>query len=145
MIRKMGKKNYKNNHEYFVKKATELVEQMTVEEMATQLRYDSPPIQRLGIPRYNWWNEGLHGVARAGVATMFPQAIALAAMFDEELLREIADVIATEARAKYNAQSKLDDRDIYRMSKVIYLMGYNHQIKFELKPPHLLIHYTSLE
>lgn len=114
MVGKMENKNYKDNHEYFVKKATELVEQMTVDEMATQLRYDSPAIKRLGIPRYNWWNEGLHGVARAGVATMFPQAIALAAMFDEELLEEIADVIAIETRAKYNAQSNLDDRDIYK-------------------------------
>lgn len=114
MVRKMEIKNYKDNHEYFVKKATELVQQMTVEEMATQLRYDSPAIKRLGIPRYNWWNEGLHGVARAGVATMFPQAIALAAMFDEDLLEKIADVIATETRAKYNAQSSLDDRDIYK-------------------------------
>ena len=111
---KMEILNDKDHHEYFVKQATELVDKMTVEEMATQLKYDSPPIKALGIPRYNWWNEGLHGVARAGVATMFPQAIGLAAMFDKEMLNEIADVIATEARAKYNAQSSTGDRDIYK-------------------------------
>lgn len=96
------------------KKATELVEQMTVEEMASQLRFDAPAIERLGIPSYNWWNEGLHGVARAGTATVFPQAIGLAATFDEELLHEVGDVIATEARAKYNEAIKDDDRDIYK-------------------------------
>lgn len=98
----------------FTKKAEELVGQMTLEERASQLRFDSPPINRLGIPRYHWWNEGLHGVARAGTATMFPQAIAMAAMFDEEEMREIGDIISTEARAKFNALSSEDDRDIYK-------------------------------
>lgn len=97
-----------------VKKATELVEQMTVEEMASQLRFDAPAIERLGIPEYNWWNEGLHGVARAGTATVFPQAIALGATFDEELLKEIGEVIAVETRAKYNEAVKEGDRDIYK-------------------------------
>ena len=68
------------------KKATELVSQMTLEEKASQLRYDAPAIKRLGIPAYNWWNEALHGVARAGQATIFPQAIGLGATFDTELL-----------------------------------------------------------
>lgn len=95
-------------------KAERLVSQMTVEEKASQLRYDAPPIRRLGIPAYNWWNEALHGVARAGVATSFPQAIGMAATFDEELMIEIADVIAEEGRAKYNSYSKLEDRDIYK-------------------------------
>lgn len=94
--------------------ATQLVEQMTVEEMASQLRYDAPAIERLNIPAYNWWNEGLHGVARAGSATVFPQAIALGATFDKDLLWEVADVISTEARAKYNESIKHDDRDIYK-------------------------------
>lgn len=67
--------------------AKRLVEQMTLEEKISQMRYESPAIERLHIPAYNWWNEALHGVARSGVATMFPQAIALAATFDEELLR----------------------------------------------------------
>ena len=66
-------------------KAKELVSRMTLEEKASQLRYDAPAIERLGIPAYNWWNEVLHGVARAGTATVFPQAIGLAAMFDEEM------------------------------------------------------------
>lgn len=94
--------------------AAALVDQMTVEEAATQLRFDSPGIERLGIPEYNWWNEGLHGVARAGTATTFPQAIALAATFDSALVREVAEVIATEGRAKYNESRKQDDRDIYK-------------------------------
>ena len=96
------------------KDAQELVSKMTVEEVAKQLKYDAEAVERLGIPAYNWWNEALHGVARAGTATVFPQAIGLAAMFDEELLNEIAKVIAIEARAKYNAQSKEGDRDIYK-------------------------------
>ncbi len=96
------------------KKAKELVAQMTVEERASQLRYDSPAIKRLGVPAYNWWNEALHGVARAGVATSFPQAIGMAATFDDELLQKIADTIATEGRAKYNEYSKHEDRDIYK-------------------------------
>lgn len=97
-----------------MKKAAELVEQMTVEEMASQLRYDAPAIERLGIPEYNWWNEGLHGVARAGTATVFPQAIGLGATFDDKLLEEIGEVIAVEARAKYNEAIKEGDRDIYK-------------------------------
>ena len=94
--------------------ALDFVKKMTLEERASQLRYNAPAIPRLGIPAYNWWNEALHGVARAGTATMFPQAIALAAMFDEEFLRKIADIIATEARAKYNAYFQEGDRDIYK-------------------------------
>ena len=95
-------------------KATELVSKMTIEEKASQLRYDAPAIERLDVPAYNWWNECLHGVARAGTATVFPQAIGLAAMFDEKLLKEIADAISTEARAKYNAYTEEEDRDIYK-------------------------------
>ena len=69
------------------KKAHEIVGKMTIEEKSSQLRYDSPAIPRLNIPSYNWWNESLHGVARAGVATVFPQAIGLAASFDTEIGR----------------------------------------------------------
>jgi len=94
--------------------AQSIVSQMTLEEKASQLRYDAPAIPRLGIPAYNWWNEVLHGVARAGTATVFPQAIGLAAMFDTEGLHEIAEIIAIEGRAKYNAQSAHGDRDIYK-------------------------------
>ena len=96
------------------KKAKELVGKMTIEEKASQLRYDAPAIKRLGIPTYNWWNEALHGVARAGVATMFPQAIGMAATFDRTLIEEVADAIAIEGRAKYNAYSAENDRDIYK-------------------------------
>ena len=98
----------------FKEKAKSLVDSMTLEEAASQIRYDSPAIERLGIPAYNWWNEGLHGLARAGTATVFPQAIALASMFDKEMLQKIGDVIATETRAKYNESRKLGDRDIYK-------------------------------
>ncbi|MFT4144805.1 MAG: glycoside hydrolase family 3 C-terminal domain-containing protein [Mobilitalea sp.] len=96
------------------RKAIELVAKMTLEEKASQLRYNSPSIKRLGIPDYNWWNEALHGVARAGVATSFPQAIGMAATFDTNLIKQVAEVIATEGRAKYNAYSSHNDRDIYK-------------------------------
>jgi beta-glucosidase len=95
-------------------RAQELVAQMTVEERIDQLTYHAPAITRLNVPSYNWWNEALHGVARAGTATVFPQAIAMAAMFDKEYLEKIADVIATEGRAKYNQASSHGDRDIYK-------------------------------
>ena len=68
-------------------RAQALVDEMTVEEQASQLRYDAPAIERLGIPAYNWWNEALHGLARSGTATVFPQAIGMAAAFDGELVR----------------------------------------------------------
>ncbi len=102
------------NREEAKRRAKELVAKMTVQEKASQLKFDSPAIDRLGVPAYNWWNEALHGVARAGSATMFPQAIAMAAAFDTELMKEIGEVIATEGRAKYNEQSKRGDRDIYK-------------------------------
>lgn len=95
-------------------RAKELVSRMTVEERASQLRYDAPPIDRLGIPAYNWWGEALHGVARAGVATSFPQAIGMAATFNTELIHKAGDVAATEGRAKYNVLSAEGDRDIYK-------------------------------
>lgn len=98
----------------FEERAEDLVSKMTTEEKASQLKYNASAIDRLGIPEYNWWNEALHGVARAGTATVFPQAIGLAAMFDEEEMHEIGDVISTEGRAKYNAYSKEGDRDIYK-------------------------------
>ncbi len=107
-------------HKYFDKnlsfkeRAVDLVSRMTTEEKASQLRYDAPAVQRLGIPGYNWWNEALHGVARAGVATVFPQAIGLAAIFDDSYLEKIAAVIADEGRAKYNESVRKNDRDIYK-------------------------------
>src|SRR3989454_407468 len=83
-------------------RVNDLVPHMTLEENASQMQVVAPAIPRLGIPAYNWWNEGLHGVARAGNATVFPQAIGLAATWDTELVHRVADVISTEARAKYN-------------------------------------------
>ena len=95
-------------------RARDLVARMTLEERASQLKYDAPAIDRLGIPAYNWWNEGLHGVARGGTATVFPQAIGLAAMFDDQFLRQIGEVVSTEFRAKYNEYARKNDRDIYK-------------------------------
>ena len=102
------------NREKARKRAEELVGRMTLEEKASQLRYDAPAIPRLNVPAYNWWNEGLHGVARAGVATVFPQAIGMAASFDTELLQEVGETVAIEGRAKYNSSSSEGDRDIYK-------------------------------
>ncbi|MDR1985518.1 MAG: glycoside hydrolase family 3 C-terminal domain-containing protein [Treponema sp.] len=90
-----------------------LISHMTLEEKVSQLSYTSPAIERLGIPAYNWWNECLHGVARSGIATVFPQAIALAATFDEGLVREVAKAISDEARAKYNEAVKQGNRGKY--------------------------------
>ena len=80
----------------------DLVSRMTLDEKASQMRDVAAAIPRLGVPAYNWWNEALHGVARSGHATVFPQAIGLAATWDTDLLHRVADVISTEARAKYN-------------------------------------------
>ena len=98
----------------FKKKAKELVAQMTLEEKVGQMLHYASAIERLNIPSYNWWNEALHGVARAGTATMFPQAIAMAATFDKDLLKQVADCTATEGRAKYHAFQKEGDHDIYK-------------------------------
>ena len=105
---------YKDKSRSFEERAKDIVSKMTVEERCEQLKFGAPAIERLSVEAYNWWNEGLHGVARAGVATMFPQAIGLAASFDEELLKTVAEVISIEARAKYNEYSKHGDRDIYK-------------------------------
>lgn len=102
------------SHEEALEKAQELVSKMTLQEKSEQLTYQAAANERLNIPRYNWWNEGLHGVARAGLATVFPQAIGLAAMFDDEFLERIADAISTEGRAKYNENIKHGDRGIYK-------------------------------
>jgi beta-glucosidase len=83
-------------------RVSDLVSRLTIEEKIAQMQDIAPAIPRLQISAYNWWNEGLHGVARSGVATVFPQAIGLAATWDTDLLHRVADVISTEARAKYN-------------------------------------------
>lgn len=92
---------YKNANLPVDERVDDLVQRMTLHEKISQLGHSADAIPRLGVPQYDWWNEGLHGVARAGNATVFPQAIAMAATFDEPLLHEIADVISTEFRAKY--------------------------------------------
>ncbi len=86
---------------------------MTVQEEISQMQYEAAAIPRMGIPAYNWWNECLHGVARNGIATVFPQAIGMAATFDPDLIRQEADVISTEARAKHNEALKEGKRGIY--------------------------------
>jgi len=83
-------------------RAEDLLKQLTLEEKISLLGYQNKDVPRLGIPAYNWWNEALHGVARAGEATVFPQAIGMAATFDDKLLHAVADAISTEARAKFN-------------------------------------------
>lgn len=98
----------------FYERAKELVSQMTLEEKMSQMRYDAPAIERLEIPAYNWWNECLHGVARQGAATVFPQAIGMAASFDTDMMYRVATVISDEARAKYNEFRKLGDTEIYQ-------------------------------
>jgi beta-glucosidase len=90
------------------RRAAQLVSHMTLEEKAGQIQHRSAAIPRLGIPAYNWWNEGLHGVARTGEATVFPQAIGMAATWDTRLVREIAGTTATEFRAKYAARRRPD-------------------------------------
>ena len=98
----------------FRKRAEELVSKMTLEEKVSQTMNHAPAIEHLGIKAYDWWNEALHGVARAGTATVFPQAIGLAATFDEDLMEELGDAVSTEGRAKFNIQQKFSDTDIYK-------------------------------
>ena len=93
---------YKNPNLPIEARVNDLVSRMTLEEKVLQMQNGAPAIERLGIPAYDWWNEALHGVARAGYATVFPQAIGLAATWDTNLMHDVADVISTEARAKYH-------------------------------------------
>lgn len=96
------------------RRVEDLVGRMTLEEKIGQMQYEAPAIERLGIPEYNWWNEALHGVARAGLATVFPQAIGLAATWDEDLIFRVATAISDEARAKHHNFAKRDQRYIYQ-------------------------------
>ena len=98
----------------FEARARDLVSRMTVEEKVSQLTNQAAAIPRLGVPRYEWWNEALHGVARAGVATVFPQAIGIAATFDAPLVHEMAVVISDEARAKHHQFVRQDKRERYQ-------------------------------
>ena len=94
-------------------RARDLVSRMTLEEKVGQMGSGAHAIPRLGVPAYNYWNEALHGVARSGYATMFPQAIGMAATWDAPLLHQIGDVISTEARAKNNNALAHGNHDIY--------------------------------
>ncbi len=91
----------------------DLLGRLTIEEKCGQMLHDAPAIDRLGIPAYNWWNECLHGVARAGVATVFPQAIGLAAMWNDEFMHRIACTISDEARAKHHEFLRQGDTNYY--------------------------------
>src|ERR1700752_4685248 len=92
------------------RRAGDLVSRMTLEEKVSQMMNKAAAVERLGVPAYDWWNEALHGVAYAGTATVFPQAIGLGATWDEDLMRTVAEAISTEARAKYNDAVRRDFR-----------------------------------
>ncbi|GMQ62620.1 glycoside hydrolase family 3 C-terminal domain-containing protein [Vallitalea maricola] len=98
----------------FDERVNDLVSRMSLIEKVSQLVHNASPVERLGIPAYNWWNEALHGVARAGVATVFPQAIALGATFDEKLINQVAAVISDEGRAKYHEFQRQGDCGLYK-------------------------------
>ena len=95
-------------------RVSDLVSRMTLDEKVSQLMNGAAPIERLGVPGYNWWSEGLHGVARAGRATVFPQAIGLAATWNTALMREVATVISDEARSKHHEFVRRGKRNIYQ-------------------------------
>ncbi|MFA5341537.1 MAG: glycoside hydrolase family 3 N-terminal domain-containing protein, partial [Clostridia bacterium] len=98
----------------FKARASKLVSKMTLAEKTSQMQYESPAIERLGVPAYNWWNEALHGVARSGTATVFPQSIAMAASFNDILMKKVGSAISDEVRAKYNQYRKFNGTEIYQ-------------------------------
>src|SRR5262245_64241672 len=93
---------YQNQSLPFETRVNDLVSRLTLEEKVQQMKDVAPSIERLGVPAYNWWNEALHGVARSGLATVFPQAIGFAATWDDSLVFRMAMVISEEARAKHH-------------------------------------------
>ncbi|MGB8358942.1 MAG: glycoside hydrolase family 3 C-terminal domain-containing protein [Bacteroidales bacterium] len=104
---------YLNTDLSFEERVNDLLSRMTIEEKAAQLLYTAPAIPRLGVPEYNWWGEALHGVARAGYATVFPQAITIANSWDEDLMLDVSNAISDEARAKYHEFIRRGDHGIY--------------------------------
>jgi beta-glucosidase len=117
--------SYKNTDLPFAERARDLVQRMTLEEKVSQLGHTADAIKRLEIPQYDWWNEGLHGVARAGVATVFPQAIGMAATFDDALLAQDADAISTEFRAKYNVSRGKDGSSLQYQGLTVWSPNIN--------------------
>ena len=105
---------YKNPELSPSERAWDLLKRMTLEEKVSQMKNGSSAIERLGIPAYDWWNEALHGVARAGKATVFPQAIGLAATFDNQAVYGTFDIVSDEARAKYHDFQRKGERDGYK-------------------------------
>lgn len=105
---------YKDESYTTEERVNDLISRMTLQEKADQLLYTAPAIPRLGIPAYNWWNEALHGVARAGYATVFPQSITIANSWDEGLMFKVANAISDEARAKYHEAQRRGKRGIYQ-------------------------------
>jgi len=105
---------YLNENLSFEERAADLVSRMTLEEKVSQMSHESKAIDRLGVPEYNWWNECLHGVARAGHATVFPQAIGMAAMWNEDMIYRIATAVSDEARAKHHNFLRQGKRGIYQ-------------------------------
>src|SRR5215472_6675049 len=104
---------YKDPNAPLDRRVDDLLSRMTLDEKASQMLSDSPAIERLGVPAYNWWNECLHGVARAGVATVFPEPIGMAATWDPGLIHRVATAISDEARAKHHEFVKKGKRGIY--------------------------------
>jgi len=109
-----GKFQFQNNNLSTEERVESLLSEMTIQEKMAQMVFTSPAIPRLGIPEYNWWNECLHGVARAGYATVFPQSISIAASWDTELIHEVANAISDEARAKHHEFARRGLRNIYQ-------------------------------
>jgi beta-glucosidase len=105
---------YENPELSFDERINDLISRMTLEEKISQMMHESPAIERLNIPKYNWWNECLHGVARAGIATVYPQAIGLAATWDTSLMFRVATAISDEARAKHHEFLRRGKRNIYQ-------------------------------
>src|SRR3982074_3545002 len=105
---------YLDTHHSFEERAADLVSRMTLDEKISQLQNDAPAIPRLDVPAYEWWNEALHGVARGGSATVFPQAIGLAATFDPHLMHEIATALSDDGRAKHGEAERRGQHGRYQ-------------------------------
>ncbi|HEY1139174.1 MAG TPA: glycoside hydrolase family 3 N-terminal domain-containing protein, partial [Lysobacter sp.] len=111
---KPGDRPWLDTSRSFEERAADLVSRMTLDEKAAQMQNAAPAIDRLGVPAYDWWNEALHGVARAGRATVFPQAIGMAATFDVPLMARTSEAISDEARAKHHEYERQNQRGRYQ-------------------------------